>query len=91
MSGEVSYGTDEPEARSEGCRADVHLIGAEIDAGVNFMLAENQVQIVFEREDVGSTLEGRVAAIAEGPIAAGKLGGNQAFTIWSGGVGGTAG
>ena len=91
MSGEVSEGADEPEASSKGCRADVHLIVAEIDAGVNFMLAADQVEIVFERVDVRSTLEGRVAAIAEGPIAAGNFSGNQAFTVWSTGVGGTAG
>jgi hypothetical protein len=45
-------------------------LARKIDAGVNFMLAADQVQIVFEGVDVGSTLKGRVAAIAEGPIAA---------------------
>src|SRR5271166_1302874 len=54
------------------------------------MLAANQVQIVFERVDVGSALEGRVAAITESPIAAGELSRNQAFAVWSSGVGGTA-
>ena len=41
---------------------------AKIDAGVNFMLASDQIEIVLEREDIGSTLKRGVAAIAERPV-----------------------
>ncbi len=68
--GEVSEEADDPEAILEGLGADVHLIGAKIDAGVNFMLAANQVEIVLEGVDVGTTLKRGVAAIAERPITA---------------------
>ncbi len=63
--GEVSGDTGQQEAGSKGFCAHIHLIGAEIDADVNIMLAADQVEIVFEGEDVRSTLKGGVAAIAE--------------------------
>ena len=68
--GEVSEEPDDPEAVLKFLRADIHLIVAEIDAGVDFMLAADQVEIVLEGEDIRSALKWRVAAIAEGPIAA---------------------
>src|SRR5580658_378667 len=54
---EVSKEADDPEAILEGLRSHVHLVIAEIDAGVDFMLAADQVEIVLERKDIGSTLK----------------------------------
>ena len=70
IAAEESFDTDNPEAVLKCFRADVHLIGAKIDAGVNFVLAADQVEIVLEGEDIRSTLKRGVAAIAERPIAA---------------------
>ena len=49
---EVSEGADEPEAILKCFRADIHLVVAEIDAGVDFMLAADQVEIILEGVDV---------------------------------------
>src|ERR1700691_2186681 len=70
VAAEISEEADDPEAVLECFRADIHLIGAEIDAGVNLMLAADQIEILLERENIGSTLKRRVAAIAERPITA---------------------
>ena len=88
---EVSGDAEEPEAGSKGFCAHIHLIGTEIDAGVDFMLAADQVEIVFEGEDIRSTLKWRVAAIAERPIAASGINGNQSLTVGAAGKWGTAG
>src|ERR1700722_31780 len=68
--GKVAAVADKPEAILEGLRAHVHLIGAEVEAHPQFMLVQDEIERVFEREDVRSTLERGEAAIAEGPIAA---------------------
>ena len=88
---EVSEGANEPEAVLKCLGADIHLIAAEIDASVNFVLAPDQIEIVLERVDIGSTLKWRVAAITEGPIAALDLRGNQPLTVRAAGSRGTGG
>src|ERR1700722_109317 len=57
VAAEVSEEADNPEAVLECFRANVHLIGAKVDAGVNFMLAADQIEVVLERENIGSTLK----------------------------------
>ena len=80
VAGEASEEADDPETILEGLRSDVHLVGAKIDSGVDFMLAADQIEIVLEGVDVGSTLKRGVAAIAERPIAQ-NLSRNQALAV----------
>src|ERR1700677_678302 len=81
VAAEVSEEGDDPEAILECFCADIHLIGAEIDAGVNLVLAADQIEIVLEREDIRSALKWGVAAIAERPITALNNGGRYALTV----------
>ena len=70
VAGKVTAVADDPEAILESLSAHVHLIGAKVDPEPEVVLIVDVIERVAEREDVGSTLERRVAAIAEGPIAA---------------------
>src|ERR1700683_3148158 len=87
----VSEGTHEPEAVLKFFGADVHLIVTEIEAGADLMLSADQVKNILEGIDVRSALKRRVAAIAERPIAAGHIGGNQTLTVGTSGDRRTAG
>src|ERR1700732_3580141 len=84
MSGKVSGDTDDPEAILESLSAHIHLVSAKVDAELEVVLIVDVIEGVPEREDVGSTLERREAAIAEGPIAALELRRNQSATVGAG-------
>ena len=56
--GKVAKCADNPEAVLECFGAHIHLIGAEVEPGLDVMLAADDVERIPERKDVGSTLEG---------------------------------
>ena len=70
-SGEVAAVADDPEAVLESLGAHVHLVVAEVNPHPEVMLVTDEFERVAERVDVRSTLERRVAAIADCPVAAG--------------------
>src|SRR5882724_8998353 len=59
-----------PEAVLEGLGAHIHLVSADADTELEIMLSADHVERIIYREDVGSALERRKAAIAKGPEAA---------------------
>ena len=71
---------ENPETILEGVGRDVHLIGADLTADADVMLAANHVEGIGDREDVGSALEWGEAAISEGPVTAAHTGGGQSAT-----------
>ena len=78
---EITDGARDPESVLEGLGTHVHLVRAYRSSDLNVMLAANHVEGVAKREDVGSTLERRVAAITEGPKGAKKERRNQPAAV----------
>src|SRR4029077_5861659 len=81
IAGKIANSTGNPETVLEGFGAAVHLICADIKSDLEVVLAADQVERVFKREDVCTTLERREAAIANGPVAGYKQGTDQDATI----------
>src|SRR4029077_8086793 len=84
---EITDGGRDPESVLEGLRAHIHLVRAYRSSHLDVMFAPNQVEGIAEREDVGSALERREAAIAEGPKGAKKERRNQPAAVGARGTG----
>src|ERR1035437_894328 len=81
QAGKVTAVADDPEAILESLGANVHLIAAYVDPHLEVVLVTSKIERVFEREDICSALEWRIAAIADGPIATCNDGGNQSAAV----------
>src|SRR5882724_7954806 len=65
-----------PEAVLEGLGAHIHLVSADADTELEIMLSADHVERIIYREDVGSALERRKAAIAKRPKGTCQIEGN---------------
>src|SRR4029077_9911527 len=80
-SAEITDGGWDPESVLEGFRAHIHLVRAYRSSHLDVVLAANDVEGIAEREDVGSALERREPAVAEGPKSAKKERRNQPTAV----------